>query len=125
MNKVNCINNLVLEAAYRGVIPDEDLDKMIKERGKEMEYINKRLPIMEVGMAVNWGNTTSGVHCYEDGTLHCTQSALDLLIQEGFIEEVKPRREVYVYYDCDHPLAVYPKPWNEDNSSLIKFIEVV
>ena len=58
-----------------------------------MKYINKKLPLMEVGKEINFSlnGVIIGAHCYDDGTLHCTQADFNLLLKDGFIEEVNPR----------------------------------
>ena len=62
-----------------------------------MKYINKKLPLMEVGKEIDYSlnGVIIGAHCYDDGTLHCTQADFNLLLKDGFIEEVKPR-EFYI-----------------------------
>ena len=55
-----------------------------------MKYINKKLPL--VGEELRYSPMeVDGVHCFDNGTLHCNKSTLKTLLSEGWIEEVKPR----------------------------------
>ena len=57
-----------------------------------MKYINKKLPIMEIGTEIEWSDPgVSGMHFYAEGQVHCEKSTFNSLVEDGFIEEVKPR----------------------------------
>ena len=62
-----------------------------------MKYINKKLPLIEVGKEIEWYEdlTMQGVHAYPEGILHCSSKILASLIEDEWIEEVKPR-EFYI-----------------------------
>ena len=55
-----------------------------------MKYINKKLPL--VGEELRYlPMEVDGVHCFDNGTLHCNKSTLKTLLSEGWIEPIKPR----------------------------------
>jgi len=70
-----------------------------------MKYINKKLPL--VGEELRYSPMeVDGVHCFDNGTLHCNKSTLKTLLSEGWIEPIKPREwweiertDVGFYYD--------------------------
>ena len=92
-----------------------------------MKYINKKLPLMEVGKEIDYSlnGVIIGAHCYDDGTLHCTQADFNLLLKDGFIEEVKPRE--WLVLECDNPGLLWEsEPIKEQlrKNPNLKFIKV-
>ena len=92
-----------------------------------MKYINKKLPLMEVGKEIDYrlNGVIIGAHCYDDGTLHCTQADFNLLLKDGFIEEVKPR-EWWIEILADGFARVVDRPpYHKNPFEYVKVREVI
>ena len=101
-----------------------------------MKYINKKLPL--VGEELRYSPMeVDGVHCFDNGTLHCNKSTLKTLLSEGWIEPIKPRewwqildrRSWYTYgnrFETKKEAEKYAEQLNNDGSlEIIKVREVI
>ena len=76
--------------------------------------VERELPTLKVGDPVEHINTDMGMHFFEisehvrnKAAIHCTQSAWNLLILDGWIEEIKPREfELQLYEDGSYELKI-------------------